>query len=114
MFVPTLHCDFSAPGSDGKRHTKFPLSSVVESGDGTDAVEGTVVVVVGGVVVVVVVVVLDGAEVVVEEGTVVVVVDVVVVVVVVVPGCLRANGKYRSPARNCSSRRIENGTRAIS
>ena len=112
MFVPTLHCDFSAPGSDGKRHTKFPLSSVVESGDGTDAVEGTVVVVVGGVVVVVVV--LDGAEVVVEEGTVVVVDVVVVVVVVVVPGCLRANGKYRSPARNCSSRRIEKGTRAIS
>lgn len=80
--MPTLHCDLSAPGNVGKRHTKVPFTNVVGN---VVATEGTVVVVVGvGTVVVVEVVVLE-LVVVLDVGTVVevVVVDVVVVVVVV-------------------------------
>ncbi len=91
--VPTLHCDLSAPGNDGKRHTNFPFSSVVlravEIG-----VAGVVVVVTGALVVVVVEVVevevVVDVEVVLEAGT-VVVVEVVVVVTLV--GCRSSRGR---------------------
>lgn len=91
MLVPTLHCDLSAPGNDGKRHTKVPFSSVV-----LRAVEvggaGVVVVVTGAFVVVVVEVeVVVDVDVVLDAGT-VVVVEVVVVVVTLV-GCRSSRGR---------------------
>jgi hypothetical protein len=85
LFVPTFHCDLSAPGSDAKRQTNLP-ETILRIGDVEWRTAEWVVVVVDEVVSAVVVVV-DVVEVVV--GSVVVVVEVVVVEVVVVvdPEC---------------------------
>ncbi len=93
LSVPTLQCDFNAPGSDGKRQTKLPFTNVVGSAGETLGGDVVVVVldVVGTVVVVldvvgtVLVVVLD------VVGTVVVVV--VLVVVTAAVGCFSSRGK---------------------
>jgi hypothetical protein len=127
LLVPTRHCDFTAPGSESKRHTKEPATIDVDIEVGVAAFffGGRVVVVVGDVVVVGSVVVVDVGNVVdvVDVGNVVVVVvvDVVVVVVVdvvvvvVVADAVGTNftGRYCNSARNWSSSRIEYGTAAV-
>jgi hypothetical protein len=126
LLVPTRHCDFTAPGSESKRHTKEPATIDVDVDVGVAAFffGGRVVVVVGDVVVAGNVVVVDVGNVVdvVDVGNVVVVVvvDVVVVVVVdvvvvVVADAVGTNftGRYCNSARNWSSSRIEYGTAAV-